>query len=75
MRKLNSVEKEILSFVPKKVFYTLKECCELKGVNYKTICNKVEYQPNKGRGDKVCGRKVFRQDVVKKWLLETDNNI
>ena len=75
MRKLNSVEKDIMSFVPKKVFYTLKECCEFKGVSYKTLCNRVEFQPNKGRGDIVCGRKVFRYDIVINWLFETDNDI
>ena len=73
--KFNNSENEILSFLPNKVFFTLKECCDLKGINYKTVCNKTRLQPNQGRGDIVCGRKMFRRDIVKSWLLKTDFTI
>ena len=63
--KLSNFESEVLSFLPNKVFFTIKECCDLNGVNYKTVCNKTRLQPNQGRGGIVCGRKMFRRDIVK----------
>ena len=71
----NKVERDLLAFVPNKMFFSLKECCELKGVNYKTLCNHPNLQPNKGRADMVCGKKAFRSDIVKKWLFLTDNDL
>ena len=68
--KLSKSEKELVSFVPNKMYFTLKECCELKNVNYKTVCNKKYLQPSEC--EIVGGRKQFRRDVVCSWLFETD---
>ncbi len=70
---MSDVEKELLESVPNQMFFNLKECCQLKGINYKTICNKTYLQPNKGKGVKIGGRKCFRKDVVLNWLLQTDS--
>ena len=71
MRKFHTpFEKQLTSFLPNKMYFTLKECCEYKGINYKTICNRKELQPNKGKGStNVGGRKVFRRDIVIDWLF------
>ena len=70
--KENKSVSDLCDFVPKKIWFTLGECCELKGINYKTACNRLELQPNKGHGETVGGRKMFRRDTVLKWMLETD---
>ena len=70
---LTKTEKELVSFVPKKMWYSLKECCDLKGLNIKTSYNNTNLQPNRGRGEKVGGKKVFRYDSVMKWLFQTDD--
>jgi hypothetical protein len=60
--------------VPKKIWFTLKECCALKNLNYKTACNQVNLQPNKGTADgKIGGRKQFLRETVLGWLLLTDD--
>jgi len=37
--------------VPAKAWFTLKESCTIKGLNYKTACNRTVLQPNKGVPD------------------------
>ena len=59
-------------FIPNKIWFTLREGCELKGINYKTACNRPEYQPNNGIGENVGGRKMFRRDCLIPWLFETN---
>lgn len=75
MRTFNEKERELLSFVPNQLWFTLKECCSLKGVNYKSCCNKTKMQPNGGRCCIIGGKKVFRRDFVLEWLFQTDNYI
>jgi hypothetical protein len=65
-----------LSFVPPKLWFTLKEACLLKGLNYKTACNKPSLKPNKGKCDAwVGGNKVFSRGTIMAWLLLTDDQI
>lgn len=73
MKKLTPIEKEVLSFVPNKVWFSLQECCDMKGVNIHTMYNHKELQPNGGRGCFIGGRKQFRKDVVIQWLLMADD--
>ena len=75
-RKLTADEKSLLTFMKEdKMWYTLKECCVMKGLNYKTACNKTKLQPNEGRGCKIGGKKCFRKDYVMNWLFATDEII
>jgi len=40
---------DLNDLVPKKVWFSLKEICELKNLNYHSACNyKKKLQPNKG---------------------------
>ena len=73
MKKLTPTEKELVSFVPNKVWFSLQECCDMKGVNIHTMYNHKELQPNKGHGCMIGGRKQFRKDEVILWLLSTDD--
>lgn len=75
VRRINKEEINLLTFMKDKMWYSLKECCEMKGLNYKTACNRTELQPNRGRGNTIGGKKCFRKDVVIQWLFETDNMI
>ena len=68
---------EISKIVPDKYWFTLKEACVLKGLNYKTACNRVtELQPNHGIPDgKVGGRKVFNRETVIAWIALSDEEL
>ena len=69
-------ERIIEELVPKKIYFTLKEACELKGLNYKTSCNRTILQPNQGKYDlEIGGRKVFNRETIKKWVLLSDKDI
>ncbi|MCE5256038.1 MAG: hypothetical protein LLF89_04240 [Spirochaetaceae bacterium] len=39
------------SFLPPKQWFSLKEACDLKGLNYKTACNRPYLQPNHGEAE------------------------
>ena len=67
---------ENTDFIPKKAWFTLKEACSLKGLNYKTACNRTILQPNKGVPDgRVGGRKVFKRETILHWINLTDAEI
>ena len=62
--------------LPQKAFFTLKEVCYYKNLNYKTACNRLVLQPNSGREDgKVGGRKVWRYATVASWISLTDSEL
>ena len=62
--------------IPNKRWFTLIECAELKGVNYKTLCNRKELQPNSGTEDcRLGGRKMFSRATLISWLDQTDEDI
>ena len=71
-------EVEKASFVmefalPQRAFFTLKEACYYKNLNYKTACNRPLLQPNLGKEDgKVGGRKVWRYATIASWVSMTD---
>ena len=55
-------------------WWSLKEACRLKGVNYNTVASRTQWQPNGGRSDAViCGRKRWRRTTVERWLNEADD--
>jgi hypothetical protein len=59
--------------LPMKAFFTLKEACEYKSLNYKTACNRTLLQPNSGKADgQVGGRKVWRYSTIQDWISLTD---
>lgn len=68
------MESEFDKIVPNKAWFTLKEACSLKGLNYKTACNRPEeLQPNRGCGElKVGGRKVFSRQTIIQWIAIGD---
>ena len=70
----NKASREIGFALPQKAFFTLKDICNLKNLNYKTICNKkTTLQPNGGKADgKVGGRKVWRYETIANWISLTD---
>ena len=72
-----NMEMEEGSFViPHKYWFRLKDCCQLKGLNYKTACNRKWLQPNRGKADgTVGGCKVWSYQTVSEWLLKTDSEI
>ena len=75
MKKLSNEEKTLISWVPNKLWFSLKECCEMKGVNIKTLYNHPELQPNGSLGCFIGGRKQFRRDEVIQWLFKTDETL
>ena len=59
--------------LPQKAFFTLKEACDYKNLNYKTACNRPALQPNSGKADgTVGGRKVWRYATIASWVSMTD---
>lgn len=79
--KLNIIIKELCNQsnaikIPNKKWFRLKECCELKGINYRTARNKTSLQPNGGKNEKiVAGNKVFSRETLLEWLEKTDYDI
>ena len=62
--------------IPNKKWFRLKECCALKGINYRTACNKTYLQPNGGKTESlIAGNKVFSRETVLKWLEMTDDDM
>jgi hypothetical protein len=65
-----------LDIIPSKLWFTLRESCDLKGISYFSACNKKQLQPNEGAPDAVIsGRNVWRRDTIAKWLYWTDKGI
>lgn len=70
------MDKNLDSVIPRKVWISLHEACELKNLNYKTACNRPNLQPNKGKADgTIGGRKMFRRETVIAWLGLSDTDI
>jgi hypothetical protein len=62
-----------LDIIPNKLWFTLRESCDLKGISYFSACNKKELQPKGGVPDAVIsGRNVWRRDTIAEWLYSTD---
>lgn len=56
-------------------WWTLKQCCERKGLSYKSACNRTTLQPRRGVPDGyLSGRKVWHRTTVEKWLPLTDHD-
>jgi hypothetical protein len=60
-------------FLPPKAWFTLKEACDLKGLNYRTALNKKELQPP--NDNHIGGRKMYRRSTILQWILLTDEDI
>ena len=75
MVKLKTSEKDLITWVPKKLWFSLQECCDMKGVKIKTLYNHPELQPNGSVGCFIGGRKQFRRDEVIEWLFKTDETL
>ena len=59
-----------------KFWYTLKEACLLKGINYRTALNRIEIRPNSGVPDGIiAGRKKWRKETIEKWVKLTDEDL
>ncbi|MDA3937821.1 MAG: hypothetical protein PF693_00735 [Spirochaetia bacterium] len=72
----NGTKEELYSFLPAKAFFSLKEVCSLKGLNYKSACNKPYLQSNGGKADgRIAGKKSFHRQTVIQWLFLTDEGI
>ena len=72
----NEIQEDLYSFLPAKAFFSLKEVCMLKGLGYKTACNKPYLQPNRGKADgRIGGKKSFNRQTVVQWLFMTDEEI
>jgi hypothetical protein len=64
------------SIIPNKEWFTLKEACGLKGINQKTVYNKRELMPNKGKYEgSIGGRYCFTRKTVLEWLTKSDEQI
>ena len=59
-----------------RVWWTLQEACESKGLNYKTAMNRRELQPGGGIADAfVGGRRVWHYTTIQEWLTMTDSDL
>jgi len=76
--KKSLVEREVTKTIeiPKKQWFNLKESSKLKGINYKTLCNKPYLKPNGGEPDGiVAGRKAWKLETILTWLNQTDDKL
>lgn len=66
----------VLDWLPPKAFFSLRECADLKGVNYKTMNNHPHLKPVNGTGyRKVGGRKLYDRQTVIDWLFLDDSEM
>jgi len=57
-------------------WYNLKQACEVKGVNYKTILNNPHRKPNNGTPDGVVsGNGAWTRDSIWLWIHQTDKDM
>ncbi len=76
MENKQELGKTLDELVPNKIWFSLKEACELKNLNYKTSCNKTYLQPRKGKADgTIGGKKVWSRDTILEWVSLTDEVI
>lgn len=76
MENKQELGKTLDELVPNKIWFSLKEACELKNLNYKTSCNKTYLQPRKGKANgKLGGKKVWSRDAILEWVSLTDEVI
>lgn len=70
-------KEKVEELVPKKVYFSLKEICDLKSLNYKSACSyKEALQPNRGVPDAlISGRKMFNRETVLEWLMKSDDEL
>lgn len=62
--------------IPEKVWFTLKESCFLKSLNYGSTCNKKYLQPNLGVPDSMIGGvKMWNRNSLLNWVLLSDEQI
>jgi len=74
----NGLEKEVTQTieVPKKQWFNLTEACELKGINFKSACNKPYLKPNCGKEDGIiAGRKSWKLETILRWLNQDDSEL
>ena len=56
-------------------WYSLKEACLLKGVNYNTVSPNKIFQPLGGQGyELIHNRKYWHKTIIEEWLHVVDNN-
>lgn len=71
-----SVTDYLDQIIPQKLWFSLRECCGLKGLNYKTACNRIYLQPNKGNPDgRIGGKKMWNYATLYSWLTMPDSQI
>ncbi len=78
--KVTGLEQRLLNLEdkvdPKQKWFTLKQACLLKGLNYNTVCSRPKLQPNLGKADaNIAGRRMWRRETILKWLDVTDKDI
>jgi len=77
IERLDRIE-ERLSILESKVFayqewYSLKEACARKGINYNSAKVRPYLQPNNGIEDtKINGKRMWHRTTIEKWLEEDD---
>ena len=58
-----------------KYWFTLREACQLKNLNYKTSTTRPWLQPNGGKGERIGGKKCFRRETIIAWIPLSDSQI
>jgi hypothetical protein len=63
-------------FIPNQIWFTLREACKVKGLNYHTALNRKELRPNGGTPDgTIGGKRVWNRETITKWINLTDADI
>jgi len=53
----------------------LKTACEYKGVNYETVRDRPDLQPDRSKRRKVSGKWMWPRDVIIEWIKKTDDDL
>jgi hypothetical protein len=70
-------ESDIPSIRLDRPWYTLREACELKGINYRYAIANPYTKPHAGKGYDalIGGRRVYSAKTIAIWLLEDDSTL
>ncbi len=75
MKKV-SVTESVEAIIPVQMWFSLKEACELKSLNYKTACNKRYLQPLRGIPEgRIGGKKKWLRPTIIEWIVQSDEII
>ena len=81
IERIQKLEEQLASMTNRRLqkeHYYLKEACEIKGVNYNSLCVESfqHFRPNNGIPDLILNRRdCWRRETIVAWLRQSDADL